>query len=290
MTRTGVLRIGELSRRTGVSTDLLRTWERRYGLLRPARSPAGYRLYSADDVARVRLMCRYLERRVSAAEAAALVRSAGTAPEPDHPGVPDQEARAALAALTAALDRIDEAAADAALTGLLRGFSGALVLRDVVLPVMRRVGDAWACGTASVAHEHFASQLFEGRIRAIGRGVPASGPPVVLACPPGELHQLGLLAFAAVLRESGRRVAFLGADTPLAALEEAVRRTDAGAVVLGAVDAARVDAAADRLRRLGAQTRTYLGGAAAGTGAAAAAGAVALPADLLAAARALAEG
>jgi MerR HTH family regulatory protein len=51
-----VLRIGELSRRVGVIEHVLRAWESRYGLLKPARSAGGYRLYSEDDQSRVLLM------------------------------------------------------------------------------------------------------------------------------------------------------------------------------------------------------------------------------------------
>jgi DNA-binding transcriptional MerR regulator len=75
------LRIGELSRRAGVSPELLRAWERRYGLLRPARSAGGYRLYSADDEARIRRMQAHLSEGLSAAEAARLAAAAvGTSP------------------------------------------------------------------------------------------------------------------------------------------------------------------------------------------------------------------
>src|SRR3712207_4465991 len=72
----GVLRIGELSRRSGVSPQLLRTWERRYGLLRPARSAGGLRLYSDADVERVRVMRQHLAEGLAAAEAAALASGA----------------------------------------------------------------------------------------------------------------------------------------------------------------------------------------------------------------------
>ena len=72
---SGHLRIGELARRVGVSTELLRAWERRYGLLEPARSDGGYRLYSDSDVARVEAMQAQLAEGLSAAEAARLARS-----------------------------------------------------------------------------------------------------------------------------------------------------------------------------------------------------------------------
>ena len=70
------LRIGELARRSGVSADLLRAWERRYALLTPVRTAGGYRLYSADDEARVRSMRAHLAQGLSAAEAARLIREA----------------------------------------------------------------------------------------------------------------------------------------------------------------------------------------------------------------------
>ncbi|HXV03786.1 MAG TPA: MerR family transcriptional regulator, partial [Gaiellaceae bacterium] len=75
------LRIGELSRRTGVAPELLRAWERRYGLLRPQRSEGGFRLYSGADERRVELMRRHLRRGLAAAEAARLAAAAGDTPE-----------------------------------------------------------------------------------------------------------------------------------------------------------------------------------------------------------------
>ena len=105
MTSDGVLRIGELSKRAGVSPELLRAWERRYGLLRPTRSGGGLRLYSPADVERVRLMRQHLAEGVAAAEAAAMALRAG---------VGDEAAPAALDPavmrddLAAALDRFDE--------------------------------------------------------------------------------------------------------------------------------------------------------------------------------------
>src|SRR6188768_2775827 len=77
------LRIGELARRSGVSVDLLRAWERRYALLQPARTPGGYRLYSAEDEARVRSMQAHLAQGLSAAEAARLARDRRPAAAPD---------------------------------------------------------------------------------------------------------------------------------------------------------------------------------------------------------------
>src|SRR5512144_1546124 len=91
MTDNGALRIGELSKRTGVTPALLRAWERRYGLVRPTRSPGGLRLYSPADVERVRLMQQHLTEGLAAAEAASLASRAVGGDEADpaalHPAV-----------------------------------------------------------------------------------------------------------------------------------------------------------------------------------------------------------
>lgn len=243
-----------------MSTDLLRQWERRYGLLTPRRTSGGFRLYSLEDVARVRLMRHYLDRHIGAAEAAALVCAATRQPADDHPGVPAGDAKTALRVLHRALGDYDDAAADAVLTRLLRSFAPVLVLRDVVLPFMRELGERWACGDATVAQEHFATQFFETRVRALARGWGRREDPcVVTACPPGELHQLGLLVFAVCLRHAGCRVTFLGADTPLDGVRQAADRTDAAAVVLAGVRPEPLEAAVAPLRAAG--HRVLLGGA-----------------------------
>src|SRR4029079_5210507 len=110
-------RIGELARRSGVSTDLLRAWERRYGLLEPTRTAAGYRLYSAVDQARARSMRGHLARGLAAAEAAQLARDATVTVAPD--GAPAHLA----GALWSALDSFDDAGAQAAFDRLVATFS-----------------------------------------------------------------------------------------------------------------------------------------------------------------------
>ena len=96
MAKDGYIRIGELSRRTGVSPELLRAWERRYGLFTPDRSPGRFRLYSDSDVLRVQAMRGHLARGLSAAQAARLVVSSPPTPPPEHPGPALAEHRQAL--------------------------------------------------------------------------------------------------------------------------------------------------------------------------------------------------
>ena len=254
------LRIGELARRTGVATELLRAWERRYGLLAPERTDSGYRLYSDDDVRRVRRMRELLATGLSAAEAA---RQAAAEPRPAEVGRPDAAPPAASVELRQALEQLDDAAAHAAFDRLLADYSTRAVLADVVLPLLHELGAGWERGEISVAQEHFASNLLRGRLLGLARGWDrGTGRRAVLACPPGERHDLGLVIFGLALRELGWRITFLGADTPPDTVVETVRRLGPDALVLAVTDAERLDGVAESAAGLG-ETRTavWIGGA-----------------------------
>jgi MerR family transcriptional regulator, light-induced transcriptional regulator len=233
-----LLRIGELSRRLGVSDHVLRAWESRYGLLQPVRSPGGFRLYSEADESRVRRMQAYLADGLSAAEAARAALGGGA------DAAPGRQAEAHLAASTGsepsaalrqALDAFDEPAAQAVLDRLLADLSLSAVLRDVVMPYLADLGERWQRGTASVALEHFASNVIRGRLAGLARGWGnGHGPEALLACPPGELHDLALMVFGIVLNRNGWRIGYLGTSTPVDELTRTVDARRPDLVVLAA--------------------------------------------------------
>ncbi len=257
MASAGLLRVGELSRRSGVSADLLRAWERRYGLLRPERSAGGLRLYSPTDLERVRLMKRHLASGLAAAEAAALaLRDQGSESVVRPPAV--------RAELAEALEAFDEPRAQRVLDDVLTAATVETLLRDVVLPYLDDLGGRWERGEASIAQEHFASVVLRARLLALGRGWGLGvGPAAVLACLPGERHDIGLIGFGLTLRAHGWRIYYLGSDTPVETIAETARRLDARLVVLSAVDAERVRPALGELRELAEGHAVALGGAAA---------------------------
>ena len=256
MAHSAQLRIGELARRTGVAAELLRAWERRYGLLAPTRTAAGYRLYSAADVQRVRRMRELLAGGLSAAQAAQEAMG-------EQPPVGAVAPATASTALRTALERLDDAGAHAALDRLLADYSAPSVLNDVVLPLLHEFGTGWERGEISVAQEHFASNLLRGRLLGLARGWDrGSGPRAVLACPPGERHDLGLVIFGLALRDHGWRITFLGADTPVETLVDTVRRLGPEALVLALADSARLEGVAETVAGLaGVETAIWLGGA-----------------------------
>jgi MerR family transcriptional regulator, light-induced transcriptional regulator len=251
------LRIGELSRRVGVSPELLRAWETRYGLLEPERTPGGLRLFSEDDERRVLRMRQNIAAGLSAAEAARLAK--------EQPGLPRPGETATLTEieqeLEYALDSFDEPMAQAALDRLFAEAELQAALGDVVLPLLNKVGERWANGTRSVAEEHFASNVIGGRLRALsrdwGQGI---GPRAILACPPGEQHDLGLLCFGLALRESGWRIIYFGAETPIGDIIDIIDERAPAVVVLAAVTSQPFLDASAEILRLRDRVRVSLGG------------------------------
>src|SRR3954453_10124960 len=249
-----LLRIGELSRRTSLSPDVIRAWERRYDPLRPSRTDGGFRLYSTEDVSRLRLMQHFLERGIPTSQAAGLVHRVQTAALDSNPGIPAGDVRKALRVLRTSLESFDDGAADRALERLLGVFTAGAGLRDLVLPYLREVGERWACGDATIAQEHYASSFLEGWMHTMARGWGRSGPyRAVLAGVPGERHTLGLIAFGLALRDVGWRITYLGPDAPVPAVDHAARAVAADVVVLSAAMPATLAATVDDLRAL-AQT------------------------------------
>ena len=252
------LRIGELSRRVGVSPELLRAWERRYGLLDPARTSGGLRLYSAEDERRVRAMQAHLDGGLSAAEAARLASAGDSAA-----GAADGDAiQRGVGELREALDAMDADAAHAVLDGLFAAFTLETVLSGVLLPYLRELGERWERGEASVAQEHFASNLLRARLLALARGWErGEGPTALLACAPGEQHDLPLIAFGLALRGRGWRIVFLGTDTPAASIAETAGRLRPALVVVSAVTPRGFRREADALAALAREHRLVIAGA-----------------------------
>lgn len=264
---TGYLRIGELSRRTGVAPELLRAWERRYGLLRPARSEGGFRLYSDADERRVELMRQHLRRGLAAAEAARLAAEGGDGTAVEQRAGSSPELAAGAARLRSALDGFDEAQAQAALDDLFAAFTVETVLGGVILPYLVELGERWSTGEATVAQEHFASNLIRGRLLGLGRGWDAGdGPRALLACAPGELHDLGLIAFALTLHRRGWRITYLGPDTPVESLAETAERLAPALVVVSATSKRRLTPLREALASLAGKTKVVVAGAGAGDG------------------------
>jgi MerR family transcriptional regulator, light-induced transcriptional regulator len=256
----GYLRIGQLAKRTGVSPELLRAWEQRYGLLQPTRTSGGFRLYSSGDEARVQRMQRLVSAGLAAAQAAHLVLS------DDEPAPPTASPSAttleeAAADLSTSLDRLDEQAANTALDRLFSTYTVETVLQEVVLPYLHRLGERWATGEVSVAQEHFASNLLRARLLGLAQGWgQGRGPGAILACVPGEHHELGLLAFGVALRRRGWRITYLGTDSPIDAVADISQSLLPAVVVLLGMNPERFLDHAPEIKQLTTQARVVIAG------------------------------
>jgi MerR family transcriptional regulator, light-induced transcriptional regulator len=256
----GYVRIGELAKRTGVSPELLRAWEQRYGLLQPTRTAGGFRLYSAADEARVQRMQSLVAGGLAAAQAAHLILSGGE-PAPRTVSasatILDDEA----GNLAASLDRLDEQAANAALDRLVSAYTVEMVLQDVVVPYLHRLGERWEAGEISIAQERFASNLIRGRLLGLAQGWgQGQGPGAVLACVPDEHHELGLLVFGVALRRRGWRITYLGTDSPIGAVADIARSLRPAVVVLVSMNPDNFLDHARQIEQLATQVQVVIAG------------------------------
>lgn len=254
------LRIGELSRRTGVSIERIRIWERRYGVLAPARSPGGFRLYSERDVHILRTMRALVDAGVPASEAARRVHAGATSASP-----PDESQGPLLDTLRQRLrerlDAWDEAGAQLVLDELYAAFDIETALSAVFLPYLFELGERWSRGEVTVAHEHFASAVLRGRLLSLARGWDRGlGPHLLLACVPGEQHDLPLVIFGVLARRRGWRVTLLGADTPVRSIEAARTSRGRAATVLASTTRDGFLNVASDVRALGRGGPVAIGG------------------------------
>jgi MerR family transcriptional regulator, light-induced transcriptional regulator len=237
----------------GVSPELLRAWERRYGLLRPVRSAGGFRLYSDEDAERVSRMRQGLAEGLSAAEAARAALESEPAAGPLLEDAADR--------LLAAIRLYDEGAAHRVLDEALAAYGLEPLVRDLILPTLQHLGREWDKDRLGISHEHFASNLIRGRLLSLSRlWASGGGPAALLGCPPGEEHDISLLAFGVLLHSRGWRIVFLGADTPIATLGDTAAAAGAALTVLASFDQSRIEHEAAALRRLARRVPLALGG------------------------------
>lgn len=267
--------MGVVTRRTGLSPDVLRVWERRYGAVTPTRSSGGQRIYSAADVEKLRLLRRLVEggHRIAAVAALGVERLAELAREVElSPAVDRGDASASDEMLTGMLDATSRLDAEA-LESILR--RGALALgaeawiESLVAPFLVQVGDRWHSGAISPAHEHLASATVRDLLAWVVKSFAheKEGPAILVTTPAGELHELGAMMAAAIAASVGWKVHYLGPNVPPADVARAARQLGVAAVALSVVHpdhASRsVEQVAEIRRALPRGTPIFVGGAAA---------------------------
>ncbi|MEO8052927.1 MAG: cobalamin-dependent protein, partial [Acidobacteriota bacterium] len=251
---------------TGITESRLRTWERRYGIPQPRRSTNGRRQYEERDLGVIRRMTSLVAAGVPASEAAEVARlegpiglsEAAAAPQPENPLV---------ARIVGAASRYDELSLVLAVREAYVAGDWATALDQVVFPALRSIGEKWGDDEVVSANEHFATELIRRELYVeIARQSPVESDgalSVLLACPEGERHDVGLLALYLMLIERGIRVIYLGADVPVSDLAHAVLDLRPEAVCLSATLATSLTSLRRSMRALisaHSGSRLYVGG------------------------------
>ena len=252
-----------VARRTGLSTDVIRIWERRYGAVTPQRSASSRRLYSDADIARLQLLQQATQsgRRISdvAGLAEEELRNLIAADEKvvervatkTSPGT-ELSALAHIEACKDAIDEADPAALQRTLSRASVEYSVPDLFERVIIPLMKDIGHAWQEGSLRVSQEHMATAVvrsFLGNLVA-GSNMAASGPELIVTTPRGQSHELGALMAAVVAASDGWKVVYLSPNMPANEIAAMVLKRQARVVVLGISYPADDPHLADELRAL----------------------------------------
>lgn len=229
--------IRTVSSLTGVNSITLRAWERRYGLIKPVRTPKGHRLYTQNDIDLIQQVLELLDKGISIGQVKNYLKGKESK-TPAKETVADPWSNYQRRMLNAIV-RFDTNALDQAYNDALSLYPVDLVTKLLIIPLLKELGARWADNEGSIAEEHFFGAYLRNKLGARFHHHPANqnGPILVAACLPGEQHEVGLMLFCLSAMNQGYRLIYLGADTPFSELKVPAERTEADAILLaGAVD------------------------------------------------------
>lgn len=226
--------LGATARLTGLSPELLRAWERRYGAVEPFRTPGGTRRYRASDVERLRLLKAVVDAGHRISQVAVLTDDELERLREDGNG----RATLPLDDVFAALESLDAPEVQRLLATRLVALGPARFSREFAVPLVHEIGDRWASDRLDVAAEHLATAALRSLLGAALHPTARSaiGPVVLFATPNGERHELGLLMATLTALGAGANPIYLGPDLPVEELLRAADRSQPAAVALSIVN------------------------------------------------------
>ena len=227
-----LLPIRTVAELTGVNPVTLRAWERRYQLITPQRTPKGHRLYTQDDVELIRHVLELLDQGISISQVKPLLTQ-----------VPGQQQAVTDAGevwrnyqdkMLTAIEQFDEQALDTIYNDALSLYPVDVVIQRLISPLLRILGERWRERPAGIAEEHFFTVYLRNKLgaRVHHMNQRSNGPLLLLACLPGEFHDIGLLLFALASVNFGFRVLVLGANMPLEQLTSVMQQKTCDGIVL----------------------------------------------------------
>jgi methanogenic corrinoid protein MtbC1 len=235
--------IGVVTARTGITQDLLRAWEKRYDAVVPGRGPTGRRLYSDDDIEKLRLLKALVASgrrisdvaRLSTSELMDLARE--DAAETVQAPAPVSRGGDYLDEALDALEQFDTTKLQRALSEAAIAYSSPELRRRMIVPLLQSIGERWQEGSMRIAHEHLASAIvrtFMAGLMNKSNALP-SAPRLIISTPSGQRHELGAMLVAGVAEEYGWDVVYLGPDLPAEEIAAAARQIQPKAVALSIV-------------------------------------------------------
>jgi methanogenic corrinoid protein MtbC1 len=212
-------RIHRVAKLTGLSKDVIRVWERRYGLVKPSRSSNRYREYSDEEVALLRFVKAQMEQGATIGGLAAeghdalvarmrLATPVSEAEQKPHDRLLDE--------LIGSLDPMDKAGFERRLNGAVAVIPFEEAVQRILLPLQRRIGELWHEGHLNIAVEHYVTKIIQQKLFSVMNQLPVNefGPRILIACPEGETHEIGAQAVAYIAATKGCHVYYLGPNLP----------------------------------------------------------------------------
>ena len=229
-----LLPIRTVANLTGVNPVTLRAWERRYNLVTPQRTPKGHRLYTEDDVELIRQVLDLLEQGIAISQVKPLLERATDADKAASLASTGDVWKNYQQKMLHAVEIFDEHALDSIYNDALSLYPVDVVNQRLIFPLQRLLGERWEERDAGIAEEHFFSVYLRNKLgtRIHHMNQRSSGPLLLLACLPGEYHEIGLLLFALATVNFGYRVLILGSNTPLEQLPRVLRQKPCAGIVL----------------------------------------------------------
>lgn len=247
-----------VARSTGLSADVIRAWERRYGVVAPVRLPSGRRLYSDADIERLRLLARASLAGHNIGQIAGLDGRALAKLVNDLVGVTaagearESTERASVSVCLEAIEAFDVVALEAELRRAAVALSAEAFIDTLVEPLHSTVINSARTGVLHAAHEHVADAVLRGVLARIVDAAtsPLAHPDLSVATPLGQPREFGALLVAATAAAEGWRPLNVGVGVSAEAIAEATVSTNARAVALNLGELTSDRAIARELRRL----------------------------------------
>ncbi len=244
MNEEPIYNIGVVARMTGIPKNTLRVWERRYNFPTPTRTAGGHRLYSPQQVARVRWVKQRIDAGMQTRNAIQALEqreetdqfsdSALELPSSTQSTVSSEATREQL---FGALIALDKKQAEMVIGDALAVHSLEHLVLTVIAPTFTAIGQAWEEDRISIATEHFATNYLRQKLQMWMQMAPPEYPirPVVLACAPGELHEGGLLILGLLLQRLRWPIVYLGQSVDLPDLISLIEKLKPSMVVFVAM-------------------------------------------------------